>query len=111
MNTQQKQKWSLGMRVVVLKQMGKKDDKKLGYGVIDGEKTVDILGKKYNVPRIKMDKGSVLFGHECWWLSEEQYKDLVNYNNKLMSIFYNSFYEFVLYKQQQKNNKMINKKR
>ena len=80
-------KWYIGERVAVLKaNAGKKDDKKfVGYGVIDRTKTIEILGEKHDVPRIKLDKvwkGGFLFGYECWWMPEEQYKKLVKERKK-----------------------------
>ena len=81
-------KWYIGERVAVLKaNAGKKDDKKfIGYGVINRTKTIEILGEKHDVPRIKLDKvrKGGLFGYECWWMPEEQYKKLVKEREKVV---------------------------
>ena len=75
-----KLKWHIGLRVAVLKaNAGKKDDKKfLGYGTITGTKEISIFGKKHKVPHIEFDnKLKTLFGYECWWMPEQDYKNML----------------------------------
>lgn len=44
-----------------------------GHGVIGGTKRIEVFGKWYKVPRIKLDSGKSIFGYDCWWISEKGY--------------------------------------
>ena len=80
----------VGKRVVAVSHTDKDDDSIVyifGFGVYEGDfvpeednKPAGVMGEmmydeKYTNPRIKLDNDKVVWGCECWWGSEEGFKE------------------------------------
>lgn len=50
-----------------------------GYGVYEGDEIHPELG--FPNPKIQLDNGSVVWGCECWWGSEEKVKQMIGERN------------------------------
>lgn len=64
-----------GDRVGAILSQNAKECEFLGYGVYEGDHPVEIIpGFSSDNPRIKLDSGEIVWGCECWWGSEENFK-------------------------------------
>ncbi len=64
-----------GTRVVAMRDANETTVFLYGYGVYDGDIEHPEFG--FPNPRITLDDGAgVVWGLECWWMPEDQFKDL-----------------------------------
>lgn len=66
----------VGDRVIALRNTD--NENKIAYsfgeGVYVGKRETEILGMQIDNHCIELDNGSVVFGHQCWWGSEQKVK-------------------------------------
>jgi len=60
-----------GCKVVAVRDANKKEVFSFGAGVYEGDKTSP-LGIPN--PHIILEQGGDVWGYECWWMSEEEFK-------------------------------------
>lgn len=89
----------IGDRVATWQSADSEEIRFIGYGVYEGNfilddtavgvtsKKVLALGFPVPVPRIKLDSGETIWGTECWWCAEQEYKDgLVDFEGKIVEV-------------------------
>lgn len=72
----------IGMRVGAARSTGKDIVYMYGYGTYVGDETDGPLDGVAN-PKIVLDDGGVVWGCECWWGEEKQFKEQVVGNSKV----------------------------
>lgn len=72
---------SVGTRVGAIRNANEETVYLYGYGTYVGDEIPPVEKRLFGLeipnPKIVLDNGSVVWGRECWWGSEEQIKEMI----------------------------------
>ena len=69
-----KEKSNVGRKVIITFLKGKLVKTDRVFSVLEEIKDGKEIYKEYRIPKIKLLNGKIIYGDECWWMWETEYK-------------------------------------